>query len=186
MDVIRVRVVRVPSLNGLLGRKVALLVLRDRHQSSERVIFLHTHILNLFEELCKSGFLNSLKCQTLLPGIILRVTLIHVPHPKGGVSVNPLRNLNRVQTTGPRSLFGIHRLFDRQNVADRVAKFAGNLARRAVAVMIAGRLSIAIHTPLRAQGRTSRAITTAIGFDFAGGPEELPVVIESILRTIHN
>jgi hypothetical protein len=31
MDVIRVRIVRVPSLNGLLGGKVALLVLRDRH-----------------------------------------------------------------------------------------------------------------------------------------------------------
>jgi hypothetical protein len=26
----------------------------------------------------------------------------------------------------------------------------------------------------------------AIGFHFAGGPEELPVVIESILGTIHN
>ena len=61
MDVIRVRVVRVPGLNRLLGRKIALLVLRDRHQSSKRVIFLHAHILNLFEELCKSGFLRTLK-----------------------------------------------------------------------------------------------------------------------------
>jgi hypothetical protein len=55
-----------------------------------------------------------------------------------------------------------------------------------VAVMLAGRLSIALHTPLRVRGRASRAITMAIGFDFAGGPEELPVVIESILGTIHN
>jgi hypothetical protein len=36
---------------GMLGGKVALLVLRDRHQSGERIVFLHTHILNLFEEL---------------------------------------------------------------------------------------------------------------------------------------
>ena len=39
--------------------QITLLVLRDRHQSSERIVFLrHTHILNLFEELCKSGFCN--------------------------------------------------------------------------------------------------------------------------------
>jgi hypothetical protein len=57
MDVIRVGVFRVPGLNGLLGGKVALLVLRDRHQGSEGIVFLrHTHILNLFEELCESGF----------------------------------------------------------------------------------------------------------------------------------
>src|SRR3984957_4376032 len=98
---------------------------------------LHAHILNLFEEVCESGFLNVLKCQMLLPRIILGMTVIHVPHPKGGVSVNPLRNLHRVQTAGPRRLIRIHGLFDRQNVADRVAKSAGDLPRRAVAVMLA-------------------------------------------------
>ena len=112
--------------------------------------------------------------------------LIHFPHPKRGVFVNPLRNLRRVQTTGPSRLIRVHRLFDRQNVAYRVAKLLGDLARRAVAVMLAGRLAIALHTPLRARDRASRAITMAIGFDFAGGPEKLPVVIESILGTIHN
>jgi hypothetical protein len=55
MDVIRVRVVRVTRLNRLLGSKVTLLVLRHRHQSRKRIVFIHAHILNLFEELCKRG-----------------------------------------------------------------------------------------------------------------------------------
>jgi len=78
------------------------------------------------------------KRQVLLPGVFLRMMLIHFPHPKGRVSVNPLGNLYRVQTAGPRSRIRVHGLFDRQNVADRIAKLSGDLACRAVAVMFAG------------------------------------------------
>jgi len=38
------------------------------------------------------------------------MALMNIPHPKGGVSVNPFRNLHRVQMAGPRSRIRVHGL----------------------------------------------------------------------------
>jgi len=35
---------------------------------------------------------------------------MNIPHPKGGVSVNPFRNLHRIQTAGLRSRIRLHGL----------------------------------------------------------------------------
>jgi hypothetical protein len=52
-----VRVISIAGLNGLLGGKIPLLVLGNRHQGGKWIVlFRHAHILNFFEELCKSSF----------------------------------------------------------------------------------------------------------------------------------
>jgi hypothetical protein len=50
------------------------------------------------------------KCPVLLPGVSLRMALMNIPHPKGGVSVNPFRILHRIQTAGLRSRIRVHGL----------------------------------------------------------------------------
>ena len=96
-------------------------------------------------------------------------TPIHVPHPKCGVRVNPVRNLLRIKPPRQRSQFGVHGLFDRQNVADRIAQLAGDLPGGAMlAVLVWMRRFLSEGGPVVGSGKR-----TGLGFD-GGNPRNRP------------
>src|SRR6266498_3709203 len=100
------------------------------------------------------GFLPLRQC--------LRVTLIHVPHPKCGV--------------------GVHGLFDRQNVADRVAKLAGDLPSgtvTAVCILMRRRRFRRRHLSLQPRNRLALNRALTAGFDRTCRVKELVVIVES-------
>ncbi len=75
---------------------------------------------------------------------------------------------------------GVHGLFDRQNVADRVAKLAGDLPSGTVtAAFILMRWFRRRHLALQARNRLALNRALTAGFDRICRVKELVVIVES-------
>jgi len=116
-----------------------------------------------------------------------QITYDHVPHPKCGVRVKPVRNLLRIKPARQLSQFGIHGLFDRQNVADRIAQLAGNLTSGAVTVMFVWmwRFWQWRGESLGAECRLVLNRDLSAGFSRTGSVKELVVIAESEFSSVH-
>ncbi len=115
------------------------------------------------------------------------MTVIHVPHPKCGVRVNPIRNLLRIKPPRQRSQFGVHGLLDRQNVADRIPQFPGDFPVGAVLAVL-----LWMRRFLRRSGESLGAGNgLALARDLTAGihgtcrVKELVVIVESEFSSVH-